>query len=58
MKIPDDIKCAADLTEYAVHTRYPGIYEPVTAEEFQEALAVAERIHEWVDVQLKSRAGN
>jgi HEPN domain-containing protein len=58
MKIPEDVKSAVDLTEYAVHTRYPGLYEPVTAEEFKEALAVAERVHEWVNALLKSRAGN
>jgi len=58
VKIPEDVKSAADLTEYAVHTRYPGLYEPVTAEEFQEALAVAERVHEWVNALLKLLAGN
>ncbi|MFA4823626.1 MAG: HEPN domain-containing protein [Methanoregula sp.] len=58
VKIPEDVKSAVDLTEYAVHTRYPGLYEPVTAEEFQEALAVAERVHEWVNTLLKSLAGN
>ena len=57
IKIPENLKPAADLTEYAVHTRYPGLYEPVTAEEFQEALAVAEHVHEWVNALLKSRAG-
>jgi len=45
MEIPEEVKTAADLTEYAVHTRYPGHYEPVTAEEFREALAVAELVH-------------
>jgi HEPN domain-containing protein len=48
LKIPDNIKAASDLTEYAVHTRYPGLYEPVTEEEYREALAIAERVHEWV----------
>lgn len=53
MKIPEDVKSSSDLTEYAVHTRYPGLYEPVTAKEFREALAVAERVHEWVVAHLK-----
>ena len=48
LKIPDTIKAASDLTEYAVHTRYPGLYEPVSEEEYREALAMAERVHEWV----------
>jgi HEPN domain-containing protein len=48
LEIPEDVKSSSDLTEYAVHTRYPGLYEPVTAKEFREALAVAEHVHEWV----------
>ncbi|MEN6611761.1 MAG: nucleotidyltransferase domain-containing protein [Methanoregulaceae archaeon] len=43
--VPEDITAAADLTEYAVHTRYPGLYEPVSAEEYREALAAAECVH-------------
>jgi len=27
--VPDDMKSSVDLTEYAVHTRYPGLYGPV-----------------------------
>jgi HEPN domain-containing protein len=56
LKIPDNIKAASDLTEYAVHTRYPGLYEPVTEEEYREALAMAERVHEWVIAVLTSKA--
>jgi len=48
LEIPEDVKSSSDLTEYAVHTRYPGLYEPVTAKEFREALVVAEHVHEWV----------
>jgi HEPN domain-containing protein len=57
MKIPEDVKAASDLTEYAVHTRYPGLYEPVTEEEYQEALAMAERVHEWVVGYLHPKQG-
>lgn len=52
LPIPEDITAAADLTEYAVHTRYPGLYEPVSAEEYREALAVAECVHAWVLTQI------
>jgi len=51
--VPNDMKSSVDLTEYAVHTRYPGLYEPVTEEEYREALAVAECVHAWVNKQLK-----
>ena len=51
--MPNDVKTSVDLTEYAVHTRYPGLYEPVTGEEYREALAVAEGVYAWVNTQLK-----
>jgi HEPN domain-containing protein len=50
--VPDDRKSSVDLTEYAVHTRYPGLYEPVTEEEYREALAMAECVYAWVRKQL------
>ena len=33
IQIPDDINKFKILTDYAVDTRYPGIYEPVSEEE-------------------------
>lgn len=51
--VPDEMKSSVDLTEYAVHTRYPGLYEPVTGEEYREALAMAECVYAWVNKQLK-----
>jgi len=50
--VPDNLKPASDLTEYAVHTRYPGLYEPVTEDDYREALAIAERIHTWVIAKI------
>nr|WP_319375331.1 HEPN domain-containing protein [uncultured Methanoregula sp.] len=50
--IPDEIKASSDLTEYAVHTRYPGMYDPLRDDEYKEALAVAERVVAWVRAEL------
>ena len=47
--IPDVIKEAIILTKYAVETRYPGLYEPVTEEEYQEAIRLAEATIEWAE---------
>jgi HEPN domain-containing protein len=47
-EIPAEIKKAIDLTDYAVKTRYPGESEPVTKEEYEEALTIAETIYNWV----------
>jgi len=46
--IPDDLWKAKGLTDYAVETRYPGLFEPVTEEEYQEAVALAARCVAWV----------
>lgn len=47
--VPNYIQDAVILTDYAVETRYPGIYEPVTDEEYQEAIHLAEAIVSWVE---------
>jgi len=53
-EIPDDIQKAIDLTDYAVKTRYPGESEPVTKEEYEEALTIAETIYNWVSSIIKA----
>jgi HEPN domain-containing protein len=40
--IPEAVKEAGRLTRFAVGTRYPGVAEPVTHEEYQKAVAIAE----------------
>lgn len=44
---------AAQLTDYAVEARYPGPVEPVTEEEYAEALQLAEAVVNWADQQIK-----
>ena len=46
--VPDDVKRTVRLSDYAVETRYPGLFEPVAEEEYREALELAERCVEWV----------
>jgi len=52
MVVPPDVDEALILTQYAVHTRYPGVWEPVTPEEARSALEVANRVLTWVEEQL------
>ena len=40
---------AAALSVYAVLTRYPADVEPITEEEYQEAIALAEAVVEWAE---------
>jgi HEPN domain-containing protein len=51
--IPPRIQDAKQLTDYAVEARYPGLAEPVTQEEYQEALALAEEVVCWVEEKLR-----
>jgi HEPN domain-containing protein len=45
--VPTEVKQAAALTRYAVTTRYPGVIEPVTQEEYEKAIAIAENVVQW-----------
>ena len=53
-EIPEEIQKAIDLTDYAVKTRHPGESEPVTKEEYEEALTIAETIYHWVSNIMKA----
>ncbi len=50
---PAELRPAAILSDYAVATRYPGATEPVTVEEYGEALNLAERILAWCEDQIR-----
>ncbi len=52
--VPADVDEALVLTQYAVHTRYPGAWEPVAPEEARFALEVANRVLSWVEEQCWS----
>lgn len=53
VEIPENINQAKLLTVYAVDARYPGDYEPVSKEEYNEALKIAEDIFKWLDNIIK-----
>lgn len=52
MEIPAEVDRAFELSQYAVQTRYPGEWEPVTKKEAVEALERAALVLAWVDNQL------
>jgi len=54
--LPETIKAAAELTNYAVETRYPGPTEPVTEEEFKQAFQIAEAVFTWCEAKIKNGA--
>lgn len=51
--IPDEIKEAATLTDYAVESRYPSPAETVTDKEYNEAVSTAESVVDWATNTLK-----
>lgn len=45
--VPESVREAGRLTRYAVETRYPGLAEPVTREEYEQAVAIADAVVGW-----------
>ena len=52
--LPEQIKDAASLTDYAVAARYPGPGEPVVAEEFEAAVQLAAAVVTWATELVSS----
>jgi len=50
--LSEEIKASAELTDYSVESGYPGPFEPVTEEEFNKALKIAETVVVWADSQI------
>ena len=53
-RVPEEFWKADELTHYAVETRYPSEEEPVTEEEYREAVALAEKVVRWADESLST----
>jgi len=51
--VPRDVKDAEVLTSYAWEARYPGLYEPVTEEEYREAVELAEIVLAWAETRIR-----
>ena len=47
--VPEPVRAAGRLTRFAVVTRYPSIAEPVTQEDYEGAVAIAETVVSWAD---------
>ena len=55
--IPEQIREAAQLPDYAVEARYPGLAEPVTHEEYEEAVSIAEAVIRWAEEVIGTSPG-
>ena len=50
--VPDVVRRATRLTPHAVHTRYPGLDEPVSEREHLEAVEASEAVVRWAEGHL------
>lgn len=53
LAIPEDLKAVAELTPYAVESRYPGFDEPVVDTEYKQAIESAQKLHNWAEASIK-----
>jgi HEPN domain-containing protein len=51
--IPDGVDEAFELSDYAVQTRYPGEWEPVTKIDARKAIERAAMVLVWVEAQIE-----
>ena len=54
IEIPEEISETVILNDYAVQTRYPGDYTPVEEDEYNTAIAIAEKCVKWIDEKIKA----
>jgi HEPN domain-containing protein len=52
ISMPDEVKQADVLTQYAVQARYPEWEEEITEEEYKDVLALAARVVFWTEKTL------
>ena len=58
VSIPSVVREAVILTRYAFETRYPGPFEPVTDDEYREAVRLTEAVVTWADGVMTDRLHN
>jgi HEPN domain-containing protein len=55
MSIPESIKAADILTQYAVQSRYPDWIEEIRNEEYSEALKLSAQVVFWAEKYLSTK---
>ena len=48
-RVPETVMQAEELTQYAMSTRYPSIEQPVSEQEYHEAVRAAEAVVHWAE---------
>ena len=58
LRLPESVRRSEILSRFAVFTRYPGVAPPVSQDEYEEAMALADEVVRWAQEQLEGRGGN
>ena len=53
--VPPEARRSAGLSDYAVQARYPGLTEPVSEQEYADALALASAVVSWAEQLIAAR---
>ncbi len=52
--VPKEIVNSAPLlTQFAIDTRYPGDWEPITEDDYKEMVTITEKVYDWVKDTIK-----
>jgi HEPN domain-containing protein len=51
--VPEAVEDAVVLTSYAFEARYPGLAEPVSEEEYRQALELAQMVVRWAEEMIE-----
>jgi HEPN domain-containing protein len=54
LEMPEWAAFVGDLNDYAVATRYPGDYTPITTPEYESAVGLARTIVDWASSMLEN----
>ncbi|MEW6286425.1 MAG: HEPN domain-containing protein [Chloroflexota bacterium] len=53
VEIPETVRDADILTQYAVQSRYPSVTEDITKDEYRDALKLASKVVFWAEKAIK-----
>lgn len=56
LQLPARVKEAVVLTRYAIHTRYPGMCDPVTEREYKTAVRLAQATVDWAETLIATES--
>ena len=57
ISVPEAVREAVDLTDFAWQTRYPGPAEPVSEDQYHRAIALAELVVKWAGELVEKGPG-